>query len=59
MDPHVSVRDAFASQINESVTTQPSFYLYEYQRRGRFVTVGLSYGFGKGEAMEFAGQKRF
>ena len=56
---NVSVRDAFASQINESVTTQPSFYLYEYQRRGRFVTVGLSYGFGKGEAMEFAGQKRF
>ncbi|MBB4078682.1 outer membrane receptor protein involved in Fe transport [Lewinella aquimaris] len=56
---NVSVRDAFASMIDESEATQPDFYLYNYRQRGRFVTVGLSYGFGKGEAMEFGGQKQF
>jgi hypothetical protein len=33
--------------------------VYDYGLRGAFVTVGLSYGFGKGEAMEFGAQKRF
>ena len=56
---NLSVRDVFASRIFESVTTQPTFDLYDYRRRGRFVTVGISYGFGKGEAMEFSGQKQF
>ena len=56
---NLSVRDVFASRIFESVTTQPAFYLYNYRLQGRFVTVGISYGFGKGEAMEFSGQKRF
>ena len=56
---NLSVRDVFASRIFESVTTQPSFDLYNYQQRGRFITVGISYGFGKGEAMEFSGQKQF
>ncbi|MCP9235905.1 outer membrane beta-barrel family protein [Lewinella sp. JB7] len=56
---NVSVRDAFASMIDENEATQPDFYLYNYRQRGRFVTVGLSYGFGKGEAMEFGGQKQF
>ena len=56
---HLSVRDVFASRIFESVTTQPTFNLYNFQQRGRFITVGISYGFGKGEAMEFSGQKRF
>jgi outer membrane receptor protein involved in Fe transport len=56
---NLSIRDVFASQIFESETVQPSFYLYDYRMRGRFVTFGISYGFGKGEAMEFSGQKRF
>ncbi|MFP4505753.1 MAG: TonB-dependent receptor domain-containing protein [Cyclobacteriaceae bacterium] len=56
---NLSVRDVFASQIFESETIQPSFYLYNYRLRGRFITLGVSYGFGKGEAMEFSGQKRF
>jgi outer membrane receptor protein involved in Fe transport len=56
---NLSVRDVFASQIFESETLQPSFYLYNYRLRGRFITLGVSYGFGKGEAMEFSGQKRF
>ena len=56
---NLSVRDVFASRMTESETEQPGFHLYNYHRRGRFVTVGISYGFGKGDAMEFSGQKRF
>lgn len=57
---NLSVRDVFSSRIMETETNQPSFYLYSWrQRGGRFVTLGFSYGFGKGEAMEFSGQKRF
>ena len=66
---NLSVRDVFASRIFESqtgqsgtvqsMTTQPDFYLYSHRQQGRFITVGISYGFGKGEAMEFSGQKRF
>lgn len=55
---NLSVRDVFASRISESETNQPDFYLYNYRVRGRFVTLGVSYGFGKGDAMEFSGQKR-
>ncbi len=56
---NLSVRDVFASRISERETNQSSFYLYSRSQRGRFVTVGLSYGFGRGEAMEFSGQKHF
>lgn len=55
----LSVRDVFASRRRASVLNQATFdRTYEYQR-GRFFTIGLSYGFGKGEAMEFSGQKRY
>ena len=57
---NVSVRDIFASRIRESETHQPNFYVYSRGFRGTFVTLGLSYGFGKGEAMEFSsGRRRF
>ena len=55
---NLSVRDIFASRIQESKTNQSNFYLYNWSKRGRFVTFGFSYGFGKGEAMEFSGHKR-
>ena len=54
----LSVRDVLASRIQENTTTQPDFYLYSRNYRGRFITVGFSYGFGKGEAMEYSGQRR-
>ncbi len=54
---NLSVRDVFASRFRESETTQANFYLYSRSQRGRFVTLGFSYGFGKGEAMEFGGNK--
>lgn len=56
---NLSVRDVFASRVSERETNQSSFYLYSRRQRGRFVTVGLSFGFGRGEAMEFSGQKHF
>ncbi|MDF1868396.1 MAG: TonB-dependent receptor [Saprospiraceae bacterium] len=55
---NLSVRDVFASRIRESETNQATFYLYNWGQRGWFVTFGFSYGFGKGEAMEFSGQRR-
>lgn len=55
----LSVRDVFASRVYEAVTNQSNFYRTDYSKRGRYVTFGLSFGFGKGEAMEFSGQKHF
>ena len=54
----LSVRDVFASRIRESETIGDNFFLYNFSQRGRFITLGFSYGFGKGEAMEFAGRRR-
>ncbi|MCL5128022.1 outer membrane beta-barrel family protein [Algibacter sp. L4_22] len=54
---NMSIRDVFASRKNQSETTQPEFYLYNSRKRGRFVSFGVSYGFGKGEAMEFSGRR--
>lgn len=53
-----SVRDIFASRIRERVVDVDDFYVYSFGQRGRFATLGFSYGFGKGEAMEFKGGRR-
>lgn len=55
---NLGVRDVFASRISESVTEQSDFFIYNFGQRGRFVTLGLSYGFGKGEAMTYSGSRR-
>ena len=55
---NISVRDIFASRIRESEASQSDFYVYSFRQRGRFITFGFSYGFGKGEAMEFSGRRR-
>jgi outer membrane receptor protein involved in Fe transport len=55
---NLGVRDLFASRIRESIIDQEEFYLYSFNQRGRFVTFGLSYGFGKGEAMSYSGGRR-
>ncbi|MDO6758925.1 outer membrane beta-barrel family protein [Tamlana sp. 2_MG-2023] len=54
----MSVRDVFESRYNESVTIQDDFEAYSHRQRGRFVTFGFSYGFGKGDAMEYSGGRR-
>ncbi len=53
-----SVRDLFASRIQESVARQATFDLYQFSQRGRFFTAGFSYSFGKGEAMTYSGGRR-
>lgn len=55
---NLSVRDIFASRVRESIVDQEGFYLYDRRFRGRFIALGFSYGFGKGEAMEFSGRRR-
>lgn len=52
------VRDVFASRIFIREVNQPNFYNRRESFRGRFFTLGVSYGFGKGEAMEFVGRRR-
>lgn len=55
---NIAVRDLFASRISESITDQDSFFATSRSFKGRFFTVGFSYGFGKGDAMEFSGRRR-
>ncbi len=55
---NLGIRDVFASRIQESFVNQPGFETYDFSRRGRFLTFGLSYGFGKGEAMTYSGRRR-
>ena len=54
----LSVRDVFASRIREFVVDQGDNYTYSFEQRGRFLTFGVSYGFGKGEAMTYSGRRR-
>jgi outer membrane receptor protein involved in Fe transport len=53
-----SIRDMFESRNREIQTGNSDFYVYGNSLRGRFVTLGLSYGFGKGEAMTYSGRRR-
>ena len=53
-----AVRDIFASRIRESIIDQSAYYLYSFSQRGRFITLGFSYSFGKGEAMSYTGGRR-
>lgn len=54
----LSVRDLLATRIRETEISQEDFYIYSFGQRGRFITLGFSYGFGKGEAMEYSGGRR-
>ncbi|WP_010519874.1 outer membrane beta-barrel family protein [Croceivirga radicis] len=56
---NMSIRDVFASRVFENTIAQNDFEVYNRSQRGRFISFGFSYGFGKGEAMEFSGAKRF
>ena len=54
-----SIRDLFASRIWVNEIIQNDFSLYSRSFRGRFIIFGFSYGFGKGEAMEYSGARRY
>ncbi|SHO63319.1 outer membrane beta-barrel family protein [Algoriphagus zhangzhouensis] len=55
---NLSVRDVFASRVQKNEIVSTDFSQYSYRLRGRFITFGVSFGFGKGEAMEFSGTRR-
>ena len=55
---NLSVRDLFASRVDESQIAQASYEVYNRRQRGTFFALGFSYGFGKGEAMQYSGQRR-
>lgn len=55
---NLSIRDIFASRFRESFAEGDDFYAYSFRQRGRFITFGFSYGFGKGEAMQYGGGRR-
>ena len=54
---NLSVRDIFASRIRELTVNQNDNYFYTFEQRGRFITFGISYAFGKGEAMSYSGRR--
>ncbi|XOV66087.1 MAG: TonB-dependent receptor domain-containing protein [Fluviicola sp.] len=54
-----AVRDVFASRVQIREVDQPEFYLYSFSQRGRFITLGFSYSFGKGEAVSYSGGGRY
>lgn len=53
-----AIRDLFTSRIDQNESDNINNYQYSYSRRGRFFTLGFSYGFGKGEAMTYSGGRR-
>lgn len=55
---NISARDIFASRIRRATVENESYFLDGQGQRGRFVTLGFSYGFGKGEAMQYSGRRR-
>lgn len=55
---NLSVRDVFASRFFETFIANQNSRASSFSQRGRFVAIGFSYGFGKGEAMEYSGGKR-
>lgn len=54
----IGVRDVFGSRKQERYVVQSDFETYNFGSRGRFITLGISYGFGKGEAMSYSGRRR-
>ncbi|MGJ8744820.1 TonB-dependent receptor domain-containing protein [Polaribacter sp.] len=55
---NLGIRDLFESRISEQYVAQTTFETYSFGQRGRFITLGISYGFGKGEAMTYSGGRR-
>ncbi len=54
----LGIRDMFATRITETIAEREAFYLRSYSLRGRFVVLGFSYSFGKGEVMSYNGGGR-
>lgn len=55
---NAGVRNLLDTRVRETITDQPGYYLYSRGERRRSATLGISYGFGKGEAMTYSGSRR-
>ena len=55
---NASIRDVFASRIRESFVFGENFESSRRSQLGRFISLGVSYGFGKGEAITYGGAGR-
>ena len=53
-----NIRDFFATRVMENQAIRNDFNVWSRSVFGRFWVIGFSYGFGKGEAMEFRGRRR-
>lgn len=53
-----NIRDLFVTRVRENRTLRNDFNIWSRSVYGRFWVIGFSYGFGKGEAMEFTGRRR-
>ena len=54
----LNIRDLFATRVRENQAIRDNFNIWSRSFYGRFWVIGFSYGFGKGEAMEFRGRRR-
>ena len=54
-----NIRDVFNSRRYAVISEQPLYAFESISKRGRYYVLGVSYSFGKGEALEFSGQKMF
>lgn len=52
-----SARDVFNSRINRTSVSRSDYTYYTRSQRGRYFVLGISYNFGKGDAMEYSGFK--
>ena len=52
-----NVRDFFATRVMENQAIRNDFKIWSRSVFGRFWVIGFSYGFGKGEAIEFRGRR--
>ena len=50
---NLMVRDIFRTRVSESTAIRSNFIVNNWSTSGTFFSLGLSYGFGKGEAMEY------
>ncbi|WP_038531577.1 outer membrane beta-barrel family protein [Formosa agariphila] len=52
-----AVKDVFETRLYESTILNENNYNNTTSERGRFYTLGFSYGFGRGEAMTYSGKR--
>ena len=53
------MRDVLSSRRFANVADQPTFLSVNDKRNGRRIVLGISFGFGKGDAIEYSGLKQF